>query len=105
MRDEGIDVLMITYNRPAYTRLALSELLARSDDSMRVWLWHNGEDAETLEVVREFEEHPRVYRSYHSKENLGLTGPTNWLFENAKGAYISKVDDDCVVPELSLIHI
>ena len=95
---EGTDVLMITYNRPSYTRLALSELLARCDESMRVWVWHNGQDAATLEVVREFQGHPRLYRFHHSEENLRLTAPTNWLWENATGAYLSKVDDDCIVP-------
>src|SRR5688572_8965467 len=91
------DVLMITYNRPAYTRLALSELLKRSGPSTRVWVWQNGDDAETLEVVAGFRSH--LFRYHHSRENCGLTKPTNWLFENARGRYLSKVDDDCIVPE------
>ena len=95
---EGTDVLMITYNRPDYTRLALSELLARCDASMRVWVWHNGDDAETLALVRSFEDHPRFHRFHHSEQNVGLTAPTNWLLADATGAYLSKVDDDCVVP-------
>lgn len=94
----GTDVLMITYNRPSYTALALGELLERCDESMRVWVWHNGMDHATLEVVRSFEGHPRFYRFHHSKENVALTEPTNWLFENAEGEYLSKVDDDCIVP-------
>jgi glycosyltransferase involved in cell wall biosynthesis len=98
LTSDGTDILMITYNRPSYTRLALAELLARCDDSMRVWVWHNGPDAETLAVVKDFEGHPRFHRLHHSERNLGLTAPTNWLFENATGAYLSKVDDDCVVP-------
>lgn len=92
----GADVLMITYNRPVYTRLALSALLNRSSASTRVWLWQNGEDPETLEVVESFR--PRLFRYHHSRENLGLTTPTNWLFENARGQFLSKVDDDCIVP-------
>jgi len=98
LSSDQTDVLMITYNRPMYTRLALSELLSRCDTSMRVWVWHNGNDAETLAVVRENEGHPRLHRFHHSEENLGLTAPTNWLLENATGRYLSKVDDDCIVP-------
>lgn len=98
-RSQGTDVLMITYNRPQYTELALRELLERSDDSMRIWVWHNGDDAATLDVVRGFEGHPRFFRFHHSPQNLGLTEPTNWLWREAQGAYLSKVDDDCIVPE------
>lgn len=97
MQRDGIDVLMITYNRPHYTRLALSELLARSEPTTRVWVWHNGNHEETLATVRQFED--RLYRFHHSEENVRLTKPTNWLFSNARGAYLSKVDDDCIVPE------
>jgi len=97
MPNADVDVLMITYNRPAYTRLALSELLKRSGPSTRVWVWQNGDDPETLSVVEDFR--PQLFRYHHSRENARLTKPTNWLFENARGAFLSKVDDDCIVPE------
>ena len=96
-RGAGIDVLMVTYNRPVYTRLALASLLARSAPDTRVWLWHNGNDRETLEVVEQFR--PRLFRFHHSPDNVRLTPPMNWLFENAEGEYLSKVDDDCIIPE------
>jgi len=97
MPNAEVDVLMITYNRPSYTRLALAELLKRSAPSTRVWVWQNGSDPETLKVVESFR--PQLYRYHHSVENCRLTRPTNWLFENAKGDYLAKVDDDCIVPE------
>jgi hypothetical protein len=100
--DDSIDVLMVTHNRPGFTAVALERLLATSDERMRVWLWHNGEHAETLEVVRAQLAHQRVAGFHHSVENTGLRGlwkPTNWLFEQATGAYVSKVDDDCLMPE------
>jgi hypothetical protein len=93
-----IDVLMVTHNRPYYTRLALERLLATSDDDMRVWLWHNGEHEETLELVKSFLEHPNVYRFHHSVENKKLRDPMNWLWTESDGSYLSKVDDDCLVP-------
>ena len=93
------DILMITYNRPAYTRLSLERLLSTCDESMRVWIWHNGRDEETLRVVRELADHPRVAAVHHSPENKKLREPTNWLWSQADGEYISKVDDDCLVPD------
>ncbi len=98
MASPDTDVLMITYKRPTYTRLALAELLARSSDRVRVWVWHNGDHEETLRVVQSFLDHPQLHRFHHSKQNVRLTEPTNWLWENATGDYLSKVDDDCIVP-------
>ncbi len=91
------DVLMITYNRPRYTRLALDRLLRTADGSTRIWIWHNGSDVETLEVARAAAEHPCVHAFHHSPVNERLTAPTNWLWSNATGDYLGKVDDDCLV--------
>jgi glycosyltransferase involved in cell wall biosynthesis len=97
--DDGIDVLMITHRRAAYTRLALGRLLDTAPEDVRVWIWQNGSDPETLQVAEGFRQHPRCHRFHHSPENQKLTAPTNWRWESAQGAYLSKVDDDCLVPE------
>jgi glycosyltransferase involved in cell wall biosynthesis len=99
LKRDMIDILMITFNRPTYTRLALERLLETCDDTMRVWLWHNGNDGATLDVVRALADHPRVQAFHHSPENKKLHEPTNWLWSNANGAYVSKVDDDCLLPD------
>lgn len=96
LREAGADVLMITHNRPHYTRIALQALLDRSDPSMRIWLWHNGDDSETLEVLEGYRS--GLHAFHHSRDNVGLREPTNWLFANATGDYLGKVDDDCIVP-------
>lgn len=90
------DVLMITYNSPDHVRLTLPHLLSTCDDHTRVWLWHNGDHEETLEAVRAHTGDPRVHRFHHSRENVRLTAPTNWLWAEADGTYVSKVDDDCM---------
>ncbi|WP_166260760.1 glycosyltransferase [Marinobacter salicampi] len=95
--DDGVDILMITYNRPDYTELSLRRLLETSDEKVRVWLWHNGGHEATLNVIGKFKNHPRLHKFHHSKENVKLTEPTNWLWENSVGAYVGKVDDDCLV--------
>lgn len=93
----GADILMVTYNRPHYTELSLQRLLATCDESVRVWVWHNGMDEKTLAVVRSFLGHPRLHRFHHSHENRKLTDATNWLWSNSTGKYLGKVDDDCLV--------
>jgi hypothetical protein len=94
-----IDILMITHKRPEYTRRSLPHLLSNCDESMRVWVWHNGMHEETLEVVRSLTDHPRLHHFHHSIENKKLLEPTNWFWRSASGRYLSKVDDDCLVPE------
>lgn len=98
MSEPSTDVLMITYNRPEYTRLALTSLLETCGPTAKVWLWHNGPHAETLEVVKSLAGHARVAEFHHSPENRKLTEPTNWFWTRAKGRYIAKVDDDCIMP-------
>jgi hypothetical protein len=88
---------MITHERPEYVRIALPALLDSCGPDDRVWLWHNGMHEEMLATAKEFAEHPKVHRFHHSEENVSLRQPTNWLWENADGAFVSKIDDDCEV--------
>lgn len=97
--DGSIDILMVTYNRPAYTRRSLRRLLATCDDSMRVWIWHNGDDEATLKIVNEYRAHPRVHRFHHSHENKKLHDPNNWFWSNATGTFLSIVADDSLMPD------
>jgi GT2 family glycosyltransferase len=97
--NEDIDILLITYNRPIYTRLTLERLFATCDQTMRVWIWHNGNDQQTLEVVQSLLNHPRLFKFYHSPENKIRIEPINWLWGNADGQYLSIIDDDCLMPD------
>ena len=65
----SVDVLMVTYNRPTYTRLSLEHLLDSCDASMRVWVWHNGNDQDTLDVVASMRGHARFHEFHHCPEN------------------------------------
>jgi glycosyltransferase involved in cell wall biosynthesis len=91
------DVLMVTYRSAGYLDLSLCRLLATCGDRDRVWLWHNGDDEATLEALSPYLADPRVHRFHHSRENVRLREPTNWLWESSDAQYVSKVDDDCLV--------
>lgn len=99
MTAQTIDVLMITHKRPGYTARSLPRLLDSCDERMRVWVWQNGSDAETLAVVRSMLDHPRLHAFHHSPENQLVRTPTNWLFERARGQLLGVVADDCVVSD------
>jgi len=97
MNDGSVDVLMITHRRAEYVRRSLPRLLESAGDRTRIWLWHNGEDQETLDAVSQYSQHPAVFATHHSSVNVGIRTPTNWMWSQAKGEFISKVDDDCLV--------
>jgi glycosyltransferase involved in cell wall biosynthesis len=92
-----LDVLYISYNRPDYVRLTLPRLLETCPQGSRVWVWHNGPDADVLAVIRDYLEHPRLYKFNYSEVNVGLRPALNWLWSNAEGTYLSKVDDDSLM--------
>ena len=93
------EILMITFNRPTFTKMSLERLLDSCDSQMRVWVWHNGPDEATLTTVRSFQNHPRLHKIHVSPDNRELREPTNWFWRNSQGEFLSKVDDDCLVPD------
>lgn len=91
------EIVMITYKSAGYLHLSIPRLLDTLGEDDRVWLWHNGDDEATLEALRPFVQDPRVAKFHHSRENVRLREPTNWLWQESNADYVSKVDDDCLV--------
>lgn len=91
------DIIMITYRSAGYLHLSLPRLLDTCGDDDRVWLWHNGDDEETIEALRPFRKDARVHKYRHSRENVRLWEPTSWLWQESDARFVSKVDDDCLV--------
>ncbi len=97
--NEAHDILMIVHNRAEYTEMALARLLESCDGTMRVWVWQNGNHRRTGEIVRSMSNHPRFHHLEHSSDNKKLREPTNWFWRESPGAWLSKVDDDCLLPD------
>lgn len=91
------DIIMITHRSSGYVHLSLPRLLDTLGPDDRVWVWHNGDDEATIEAVRPYLDDERVERFHHSRENVRLREPTNWLWHNSEARFVSKVDDDCLV--------
>jgi glycosyltransferase involved in cell wall biosynthesis len=95
-----IRVLMITYNRPAYTAMALARLCDTLPGDARVTVWDNGSSAEMISVLKKFESRPAVEKIIYNPTNDKLRGPTNWFWQNTTDAeFVSKVDDDGLMPD------
>jgi glycosyltransferase involved in cell wall biosynthesis len=96
----NIKVLMITFNRCAYTDLSLKCLCESAPQNLKLTIWDNGSGQETKEVIGKFKDHPSVERVIFSERNEKLRKPTIWFWENNQDAeLLGKVDDDCLVPK------
>ena len=90
---------MITYNRPFYTELSLKTLIENTTETSKIVIWDNASEGETRFLIKKYEKHPRIDRIIFNPTNEKLWGPTNWFLENYQDAdFLSKVDDDCLVP-------
>lgn len=98
MAEKKVEILMIVHNRPGYTRRSLPTLLESCGSGAGVWIWQNGQDPGTTEIVESYREHPSVVMVHKSAENVGIRHPTNWFWENSTARLVGKVDDDCLVP-------
>lgn len=95
-----IKILMITFNRPFYTKLSLERLCNTAPENARITVWDNASSPETVEIIKTFEKHSRIERIIYNQKNDKLWSPTNWFWMNSEDAdLIGKVDDDCLVPE------
>ena len=96
----NIKVLMITYNRPEYTKKSLTKLCDTAPENVSITIWDNASDSETKEVVSAFETHPRVEKVIFNDANEKLRKPTNWFWDHNRDAdLLGKVDDDCLVAD------
>jgi len=68
------------------------------NNTTRIWLWQNGTDLKTNSIIRNVLDHPNIHNYYHSKRNIGIKEPTNWMWKNSDADFFGKVDDDCLVP-------
>ncbi|MEM9202366.1 MAG: glycosyltransferase [Actinomycetota bacterium] len=92
------DILMVVYNRAAYTRRTLPRLLEVANaEGGRVWLWRNGDDAAVGDAIAPLLDHPALHRVHHEPANAPLRDAANWLWRESDGDFVGKVDDDCVV--------
>lgn len=92
-----IPVLMITYNRIEYTKIALDSL--RKSKEVQVIIIDNASTDGTVEWLKKIKWNPTI-KVYFNKTNLGVSGAMNQFKTLTLGAeYVGKVDNDtCVAP-------
>ena len=93
-----IDVLFVTYRSPERAKLALDRLLDISEGRFRIWVWHNGDHEETMRIPQRAHELGLLHRFHHSEENVRLIPAMNWVFREGTLPYVTKIDDDAIMP-------
>jgi len=93
-----IPILMITWNRLEYTKQAISAILENTKHPFALWIWDNNSTDGTVEYLKEIKDSRT--RVIFSSENVGLVSPMNEFFKwYSKAKYVSKVDNDTIVPK------
>jgi len=94
-----IEILYITWNRLAYTKLTLPTVLERGGDvDYEVCITDNGSTDGTVEYLESLD-HPRIKRITFKEKNAGISPVTNEFWEKAESDYVGKVDNDILLPD------
>ena len=102
MRYGNLDVIVPTYNRAKYLRIALQAILSSTADWRKTIVLNNASTDNTLEVVQEIQkEFPdRIVEVVTNPVNVGNTGNFKRTQEIAENEYTAVFhDDDVIHPE------
>lgn len=93
-----VSVVIPTYNRPHYLRLALASAVAQSYRNLEIIVHDNSSPQDIISVVAEFKD-PRI-RFFRNETNIGLTRNILAGIRKATGSFVALLgDDDLWSPE------
>jgi len=91
-----IDLIFMTYNRLAYTKLALPALLGDSTEEFSLILWDNASTDGTQDFLSSVND-PRIVEKVFSEKNIGLGGAINYLFSKSSADLVGIIPNDLLV--------
>ena len=95
-----VDILYITYNRLAYTKITLPALIENAGADFALTIVDNGSTDGTVDYLAEFaRRHPRQIKHIcFLDKNTGISPPTNAFWRASRAEFLGKVDNDTLVP-------
>ena len=96
-----VSIVIPTFERPHYFRLALESVLAQTYRNLDIFITDNSHNTETAEMMhRDFSDDPRIH--YEHQPSYGLY--ENWAcaraYDNKDAAYVNwLMDDDLFMPD------
>ena len=97
-----INVIIPVYNYGKYLRQAIQSVLSQQFDDYEIIVINDGSTDNTAEVLREFENHPKIRLITH-RENQGLVRSCHEAIEASTGEYIVRLDADDYFDENALL--
>jgi GT2 family glycosyltransferase len=92
----SIHLVIMTYNRLEYTKLALPRLLEDPGEEFRLTIWDNASSDGTQDFLRSLRDR-RIDEIVFSPENKGQSYVTNRVWGGSSAELVGKVDNDCLV--------
>lgn len=92
-----IDLVFITYNRLAYTKLALASVLAEPAEEFSLTIWDNASTDGTVKYLKNEVNDRRIADIVFSKENIGQAAAIDKIWSQSKANLLGKLDNDCIL--------
>lgn len=94
-----VSIIILNWNQPEFTINCVKSVLKQDYNDFEILLVDNGSDDNSLEIFeKEFSENKKI-RILETGKNLGYAGGNNFGVENAKGDYITILNNDTIVEE------
>ena len=94
-----VSILIPTYNRPKYFKLALESVLSQTYKNLEIIVGDDSTNNDTEEIIKHYlAKYPEI-KYYHNEKNLGQFDNDLKLLDMAQGEYINfLMDDDLFEP-------
>ena len=91
-----VEIIYITYNRLAYTKITLPVLLDCNYKNYKITIVDNGSVDGTIEYLKTIK-NKHVKKIVFNKKNKGLVRPTKTFWKESNAKYFGKIDNDILV--------
>ncbi|MBW4583131.1 MAG: glycosyltransferase [Tildeniella nuda ZEHNDER 1965/U140] len=96
--DVLVSVILPVYNRPEYLAQAIESVVGQDYPNWELIISDNASDTPTKELLKKFEQHPKV-KIYYNSRNLGLFRNLNQAIHHSLGDYVVLLcSDDLLLP-------
>ena len=95
-RDVAVDIIILDWNRPEHTIIAIKSALAQRGVARKVWLVDQGSTPENREKLAAFCEAQRDVHVHWLEQNVGVAAGRNIATRLGGAAYVVSLDNDAV---------
>ena len=96
-----VSIIIPTFERPHYFRLALESVLAQTYRNLDIFITDNSHNTETADMMRrDFSSDPRIHYEHHPSYGLYENWACARSYDNADARYVNwLMDDDLFLPD------